>query len=60
MLAAVGATVWLDFFCYDKRLVRMYNNFSFQNIDQLQQLHDCIKDANRNNILCRCCACGSE
>jgi predicted Zn-ribbon and HTH transcriptional regulator len=32
----------------------------FQNPEQLKQWHQGIQDANRNNILCHCRACGYE
>jgi len=40
--------------------MKMSDNLPFQNPDQLQQWHQGIKDANRNNIFCHCRACGYE
>ncbi len=38
----------------------MSNSFPFSNSDQLDQWHQSIKNANRNNIFCHCRTCGYE
>jgi Zn finger protein HypA/HybF involved in hydrogenase expression len=38
----------------------MSDNFLSANSDLVQQWHQGIKDANRNNIFCHCRACGYE